>query len=62
MYIEKAVSSVLNVDSMFGFCYDSIEHDKQRQHVICDLFVGQLCVYLKTRLLEHTNLCVEFHL
>ena len=52
--------SLLNIDSIFGFCFDGTDHNKQRYQILCDHDVGQLCVYLQT--LEHLSFYVEFHL
>ncbi len=34
--------SLLNKDCNFGFCFDKIDHNKQRQHFVCNYDVAQL--------------------
>ena len=53
--------SLLNINSIFGFCFDHIVHNKQRQQIVDDHDVGQFWIYLQTRLHEHQTFYVEFH-
>ena len=34
--------SLLNIDYIVDFCFNYIDHNKQRQHIFCDHDVGQL--------------------
>ena len=34
--------SLLNINSIFGFCFDDIDHTKQLQQILYDNDVGQL--------------------
>ena len=53
---------LLDIDCIFGFCFNHIDHNKQRQQIVCDHDVGQLLVYLQTCLHQQLNFYVEFHL
>ncbi len=54
--------SPLNKECDFGFCFDHIDHNKQRQHFVCNNDDAQLKVYLRTHLHESQNFYVEFDL
>ena len=34
--------SLFNIDSTFGFCFDHIHHNRQRQHIFCNNDVASL--------------------
>ena len=34
--------SILNINSIFGFCFDDNDRNNQRQQILCDHSVGQL--------------------
>ena len=37
-----SAESLLNIDSIFGFCFDHFDHNKHHQQIVCDQVVGQL--------------------
>lgn len=50
--------SLMNIDSIFGFCFYHMNHNKQRHHIFYDHDFTQLGVYLQT----HVNVYVEIDL
>ena len=34
--------NLLNIDSIFGFCFADIDHNKQLQQIVCDHGVGHI--------------------